>query len=184
MSDNSPKTATGGSNPPLSAIFSYYEVRNPSIAPIANWLVLSYESPFMTQPNSLKPDRIMQFAWGYAPTLAIEAAVRHRVFDLLDKTPMTLEQLARETKASARGLRGILNLLVSLELLAKKGDIYSVTPESAAFLVSTKPGYHGMFFGHISDQLLPKWLQLSEIVRTAKPPVKVNQPKEAEEFFA
>jgi ubiquinone/menaquinone biosynthesis C-methylase UbiE len=126
----------------------------------------------------------MQFAWGYAPTLAIEAAVRHRVFDLLDKSPMTLEQLADETKASARGLRGILNLLVSLELLAKKANVYSLTPESAAFLVSTKPGYHGMFFGHISDQLLPKWLQLSEIVRTGKPAIKVNQMKEGEEFFA
>jgi hypothetical protein len=32
----------------------------------------------------LTPERIMQLAWGYAPPLIIEAAVRHRVFDLLE----------------------------------------------------------------------------------------------------
>ena len=126
----------------------------------------------------------MQFAWSYAPTLALETAVRLRIFDLLDKRPMTVEQLASETKASLRGLRGILNLLVSLDFLAKRGTEFSLTPESAAFLVSTQPGYHGMFFGHISDQLLPKWLQLSEIVRTGKPAMQVNDQKSGEAFFA
>ncbi len=41
-----------------------------------------------------------------------------------------------------------------------------------------------MFFRHISDQLLPKWLQLSEIVRTGEPAAKVNDQKEGAEFFA
>ena len=28
------------------------------------------------------PERIMQFAWGYVPPLILEAAIRHRIFDL------------------------------------------------------------------------------------------------------
>ena len=108
----------------------------------------------------------MQFAWGYAPTLCIEAAVRHGIFDLLDKGPRTVQQLARQTGASVRGLTAILNVLVALKLLARRGGRYVLTPESAVFLVSSKPGYYGMFFNHISDQLLPRWLELSEIVRT------------------
>jgi hypothetical protein len=30
---------------------------------------------------AITPERIMQLAWGYAPPLIIEAAVRHQVFD-------------------------------------------------------------------------------------------------------
>ena len=59
----------------------------------------------------------MQFAWGYAPTLCIEAAVRHGVFDLLDKGPKTVAQIAKSTRASVRGLTAVLNVLVSVDLL-------------------------------------------------------------------
>ena len=138
----------------------------------------------MNSNDALTPQRIMAFAWGYAPTLAIEAAVRHGVFDSLDKAPQTVEQLAGKTGASIRGLRAILNLLVSLDLLARRGERYELTPESAAFLVSAKPGYHGMFFHHISDQLLPRWQQLTEIVRTGQPAIKVNEQSEGAAFFA
>jgi SAM-dependent methyltransferase len=139
---------------------------------------------FMNENETLKPDRIMQFAWGYAPTLAIEAAVRHGIFERLDKGPRTCEQLAAETGTSVRGLTAILNLLVGLQLLARKGDAYVLTGESAAFLVPSKPGYHGMFFNHISTQLLPRWLQLTEIVRTGTPAARFNDETEGAEFFA
>ncbi|HVV01257.1 MAG TPA: methyltransferase dimerization domain-containing protein, partial [Verrucomicrobiae bacterium] len=138
----------------------------------------------MSNTNELKPDRIMQFAWGYAPTLAIEAAVHHGVFDLLDKKALTVEELERETKASRRGLAAILDLLANLGLVKREGNRFALTPESSAFLVSGKPGYHGMFFRHISDQLLPSWIKLSEIVRTGKPATSVNEQGKGAEFFA
>jgi len=138
----------------------------------------------MNSNESPTPKRIMEFAWGYAPTLMIEAAVGHGIFDALDRGPQTLEQLAAGAKVSSRGLKAILNALVSFQLLAREGANYALTTESAAFLVSSKPGYHGTFFRHISDQLLPKWLQLSEIVRSGKPAAKVNDQKEGAEFFA
>jgi ubiquinone/menaquinone biosynthesis C-methylase UbiE len=69
-------------------------------------------------------------------------------------------------------------------LLASDGDRYALTPESAAFLVSRQPGYHGDFFRHISAQLIPKWLALSDIVRTGKPAAAVNSATEGAEFFA
>jgi ubiquinone/menaquinone biosynthesis C-methylase UbiE len=138
----------------------------------------------MTMPHEVTPKRIMELAWGYAPTLVIEAAIRHGVFDALDRKPATLKQLATETAVSERGLRAILNVLVSLNLLEREGDNYLLAPESARFLVSSKPGYYGMFFGHISDQLLPKWLELNEIVKTGKPANKVNQQTEGAAFFA
>jgi hypothetical protein len=126
----------------------------------------------------------MQFAWGYAPTLAIEAAVRHGIFDLLDKGPKTAEQIATRAKVSLRGAKALLDLLVSVDLLERIGARFALTQESATFLVSTKPVFYGTFFRHISDQLMPSWLQLTQVVRTGRPATKVNEQKQGAEFFA
>ena len=126
----------------------------------------------------------MQFAWGYGPTLCIEAAVRHGAFDFLDKGPKSIAQIAKTTGASVRGLTAVLNVLVSLDLLKKRGDRYALGPESSAFLVSYKPAYHGSLFQHISDQLLPRWLDLTKVVRFGRPAGKVNAKGEGEKFFA
>jgi SAM-dependent methyltransferase len=139
----------------------------------------------MTQPaTKVTPERIMQFAFGYAPTLCIEAAIQNRVFDILDQGPKNIVQISTETGASARGLLAIMNVLVGLDFLAKDNeDRYSLTPESATFLVSTKPSFHGGIFRHTSQQLLPKWLEINEIVRTGHPARAVNREDEGAEFF-
>ncbi|HVS35587.1 MAG TPA: methyltransferase dimerization domain-containing protein [Gemmataceae bacterium] len=129
------------------------------------------------------PERIQQMAWGYAPTLILEAAVRLGVFDLLDAGPMTAFQVAAHTGASQRGARMLLNALTAIELLAKKGDAYALTPESATYLVSTKPGFAGGLMRHLSKQLIPHWLHLTEAVQSGKPPVSVNQQDTGGEFF-
>ena len=126
----------------------------------------------------------MQFAWGYAPACIIDAAIRNRLFDQLESGPKSVAELAQSTGASPRGLTAILNALVGLGLLARKGDGYCLTEESAAFLVSTKPGYHGGFFWHVTEQLIPRWRTLPDVVRTGKPAMAANQQKEGAAFFA
>jgi SAM-dependent methyltransferase len=126
----------------------------------------------------------MQFAWGYAPPLILEAALNYRLFDLLDQAPQTVRELASRSGASVRGLTAILNALVGLEFLAKRGDRYALTPESEAFLVSTNPAYHGGFFRHVMRQILPNWLHLMEAVRDGRPVVAANQQANGQKFFA
>jgi 3-hydroxy-5-methyl-1-naphthoate 3-O-methyltransferase len=138
----------------------------------------------MNANSSPTPERLMQLAWSFAPALIIEAAVQHGVFERLEQGPRSVAQLAAETGTSGRGLAAILNVLVGLELLGRDGDRYTLTAESAAFLVSSRPGYHGMFFQHISAQLLPRWLELNDIVRTGRPTARVNQEEEGAQFFA
>ena len=123
----------------------------------------------------------MQMAWGYTAPLIIEAALKAGVFDILDKGPRTAEQLVTQTGASARGLRAILDALVGLNFAQRKGNRYALTPESSNFLVSTKPGYHGGFFKHMSSQLIPNWLRLNDAVQTGKPVVKVNESGHGED---
>ena len=135
-------------------------------------------------PDSNSPERIMQFAWGFAPPLTIEVAIRNRIFDFLDTTPHTVQEVAEYAKGSTRGWRAVLNCLVGLDLLAKESLQYRTTPESSMYLVTTKPGYMGGFFKHISKQLIPSWLDLEEIVRTGKPEGRVNDRATGEEFFA
>jgi SAM-dependent methyltransferase len=130
------------------------------------------------------PERIMQFAWGYVPPLVLEAAIKHRVFDVLDAGPKTLAEVAKATKASERGLAAIMNALVGLEFLAKDSQgLYSLTPESSAFLVSTKPAFQGGLIRHCSEHLIPKWLGLNEIVATGEPAAAVNDEKVGADFF-
>jgi hypothetical protein len=130
------------------------------------------------------PERIYQFAWGYAPPLVLEAAIRHHVFDVLDSGPKSLREIQEATGASGRGLTAILNFLVGFDFLRKDhAGIYSLAPESEAFLVSSKPGFQGGLIRHTSEQLLPNWLKLNEVVATGRPAKSVNQQGPGSEFF-
>jgi hypothetical protein len=138
----------------------------------------------MAETKPPTPERLMQMAWGYAPPLILEAAIELKLFDTLAAGSKTLDALVGETRASRRGLRILLDSLVGLEFLTKTGGKYGLTPESDAFLVRGRPAYHGGFFAHASRQLIPKWLPLTEIVRTGKPSTAVNQESGGAEFFA
>ncbi len=135
--------------------------------------------------NQITPERLMQFGFAYAPPLIITAAVSNKVFDSLESGSKTVDQISKETGASARGLRMLMNALVGLELLKKdRHQKYSLTPESAAFLVSNKPGALAGFFRLNVTQLVSKWLQLGDVVRTGRPAQAVNQEGEGTEFFS
>ncbi len=140
----------------------------------------------MTTTNTARvtPERIQQLAWGYGPPLILEAAIRHRVFDVLDGGARTIAEVAQETGASERGLAAIMNALVGLDFLAKGVDgRYSLTPESSTYLVSHKPSFMGGLIRHGSQQLIPRWLNLNEIVATGHPASAVNQQGDGTDFF-
>ncbi len=138
----------------------------------------------MENQKQVTPERIMQMAWGYAVTLILEAGIRNKIFDTIESGPKTVDEVAAATGGSKRGLRSVMNALVGLDLLKKNGsDKYELTPESAAFLVSNKPSFMGGMAAHTSNQLIPSWLQLSEVVATGKPASSVNRQDGGEAFF-
>jgi SAM-dependent methyltransferase len=135
--------------------------------------------------KKLTPERLQQFGFAYAPPLIISAAVNNKVFDALQSGPKTVEQVKKETGASQRGLRAIMDALVGLELLKKDRERrYSLVPESQAFLISEKPGTLAGFFGSILPVMISRWLRLTDIVRNGRPAVAVNQETEGTEFFS
>ena len=148
-----------------------------TISPASNSAPASAGAP-------VTPERISQLAWGYAPPLILEAALRHGVFDVLDRGPKSLDELQLATGVSGRGLAAIVNALVGLDLLKKDGDgKFSLAPDSAAFLVSSRPGFLGGLIRHTSEDLIPRWLHLNEVVSNGGPVAAVNQQKTGAEFF-
>ena len=49
--------------------------------------------------------------------------------------------------------------------------------------MSTKPGFQGGLIRHTSEHLLPKWLELNEVVATGRPAQAVNSEADGSEFF-
>jgi ubiquinone/menaquinone biosynthesis C-methylase UbiE len=131
----------------------------------------------------LSPGRILDMASGYEPALILEAAVRLGVFDALDDEPLTLDEVVTRIGASVRGTRALLNALVGLRLLVRYGERYALSDESAAYLVSTKPTYQGQMCKHVSRHLLPRWMRLTEAVRTGKPSEAVNEQTDGGAYF-
>ncbi len=109
--------------------------------------------------KQVTPERLQQFGFAYAPPLIIGAAVNNKVFDTLRDGAKTVEQVKKQTGASTRGLRSIMDALVGLELLKKDRQArYSLTPESEAFLITEKPGTLAGFFGSILPVMISRWL--------------------------
>lgn len=129
------------------------------------------------------PERIMQLTWGYAAPLMIDTAISLGVFDALDVEPRNLRELAEATESSERGLRALCNGLVGLELLARDGSRYTLSTDTATFLVRGKPGFRGQLVRHAAGQMMGNWMKLTEAVRTGEPVTPVNQQDAGAPFF-
>ncbi len=138
----------------------------------------------MQPPKSApSPERLTQFAFGFAPPLLLQTAVELQIFDLIDASSMSLAELSSKTGASIRGLRALLNALVGFEFLRKDDSgRYALTPESEAFLVRNKPAFRGDFFTFVPG-MIQHWLNLKEVVKSGKPVVTINSEQEGPEFF-
>jgi len=140
----------------------------------------------VTSPPSAppKPDRLIELTWGYAAPLIIETALTLGVFDQLNQGPKTAEEVSAATGASARGMKAVLNALVGLDLLAgDEAGRYLLAPESSHFLVSTNPEFLGAMIRDLGLRLIPKWLHLTDIVRSGKPVRPVNREKIGAAFY-
>lgn len=126
----------------------------------------------------------MQIGFAYGPPLIIGAACANKLFDALASGPKTAAQVSKDTGASERGVRILMNALIGLELLRKEGDRYALTPESEAFLVSNRPGTLAGFFPMSMRRLIPHWLELDELVRSGRPSEARNQEKQGTNFFS
>lgn len=135
-------------------------------------------------PAQLTPRRLLAFSFGFAPPAIIEAGIRLGVFDLLDGSTRTAAEVAAAIGAQTRAARLVLNALVGLELLTKDPqERYALTAESAEYLVSGKPTFHGAFFLLVAKPMFSEWSRLCEIVRDGRPAYRIDEEQDGTGFF-
>jgi ubiquinone/menaquinone biosynthesis C-methylase UbiE len=96
-----------------------------------------------THIRAVTPARILEQADAFARSMALRAAIELEICDALDEGLNTAQKLAQNTKSSVRGMEILLDALVAMELLTKRGETYHLTPEAATYLVQSKPTYLG-----------------------------------------
>ncbi|MBZ5627043.1 MAG: methyltransferase domain-containing protein [Acidobacteriia bacterium] len=131
------------------------------------------------------PQPILDAAWGFAVTRVLTTAIELDVFTAIARGRTTLEDLAKETSSSPRGLSMLLNALIALKYLDVRAGRHSLSPVSAAFLTKTSPHYIGGYVLHNTGDSWSPWAQLSEVVRRGTPARQSVHGDQADgEFFS
>src|SRR4051812_47614874 len=129
----------------------------------------------------VSPMKFMEDLWAARVALAVIAAVQLDVFTTIAQGRRTAADIAKSLKVPKRGLERLLDALVGIGYLTKKGIEFGLTPISDTFLVRTKPSYIGAMADE-SQITLPGWLKLADVIRSGKPAAGVDTA-EGREFF-
>ncbi len=104
---------------------------------------------------------------GYVESRILHAAVALGVFDALDASGRTGEEIATALGSDARATTLLLNALVAMRLVRKRGEQFLETDAGRTFLTTTSPtSYTGMI--RFDAALWPLWERLAETVRSGK----------------
>src|SRR6185295_9200944 len=136
----------------------------------------------MKKPSApVTPMKFMNDLWSARVALTLIAAIELDVFTTIAQGNRTAADVAGAIKAPKRGVEHLLDALVGMEYLTKRGTQYGLTPVADTFLVRTKPS----FIGAMADEVritMPGWQQLAEVVRTGKSAAGIDA-EEGHEFF-
>lgn len=92
--------------------------------------------------------RVHSILTAYLQSKAVFTALELGVFEALEKSPRTVEELAAELELQRRPTRALLVALTGLDLVSREDGRYRNTPESSRFLVAGRPEYMGGFAEH------------------------------------
>jgi 2-polyprenyl-3-methyl-5-hydroxy-6-metoxy-1,4-benzoquinol methylase len=139
-------------------------------------------SPIGARPAG--PDRLLAMSVGFWVTQILRAASHYKFFTLIANGNTTAQAIARTAQTDPRGTRMVLDSLVALDVLTKRGDEYGLTPDADAFLVEGRPGdLTPVLEGH-SGLTYDDWGRLTEALRD---PTSLRQYADLDrgaEFFA
>ena len=130
------------------------------------------------------PDRLDQMIRGYMPSRCLLTALELDIFTAVG-VGANAQQIGKKIHANARAAGMLLNALVSLGLLAKRGDNYQNTPESARFFVQGSKDNHRNGLLHTAN-IWHSWSTLTDAVRsgTRVPASRDDSPEWTRNFIA
>jgi (2Fe-2S) ferredoxin/precorrin-6B methylase 2 len=130
------------------------------------------------------PDDLMQIIQGFRPSRIILSAVELDIFTAIGDGA-TAADVAEKLKLNPRATETLLNALTALELLDKKGGIFSNTPVTARFLTASGKDYSRDSLMH-TVHLWDRWSTLTAAVREGTSVVfkeQAERPAQATEAF-
>lgn len=92
-----------------------------------------------TQATTPNPGLVWDTLNGYQRTAALRTGIELDLFTAVGSGVANVEELAKRTDASPRGIRILCDYLTVAGFLSKEGAGYSLTPTSAVFLDSRSP---------------------------------------------
>lgn len=132
--------------------------------------------------TSVTPQRIIHDLWAARETQVLVAGVELDVFTHIEEGKRTAKKIARAANASERGIEHLLNALVAMGYLNKKGERYGLSPVSKAFLVRGKESYMGGFV-YETKLIWDNWSRLTDVIRSGRPVETVDVEQSGREFF-
>jgi hypothetical protein len=111
---------------------------------------------------------LSKLASGHVEARIVQTAVGLRVFDALKTQPLNARAVSRSLQTDSRATELLLNALAALGLLAKRADVFSVTPLSRQYLLTDSDYYLGEMI-LFDASLWSSWERLEEAVRTGNP---------------
>jgi ubiquinone/menaquinone biosynthesis C-methylase UbiE len=136
----------------------------------------------MAQSSTVTPERIIQDLWAARAAQALVAGTELDFFTHIKNGNRTASEIARAAGSHEGATQRLLDALVALGYLNKRGSKYVLTPLSKLFLVSDSDSYMGGFI-YETKLVWPNWAHLTEVVKTGRPIEKVDSEEDGREFF-
>lgn len=125
---------------------------------------------------------LQRLSISHIATRILMSGVQLGVFEVIGENQKTANEVAEETSTSLRGMRILLDCLVSFQMLTKSNQRYSLSAISSNYLLKKSPNYMGHLFE--DERSLEQWNQMNQAIRSGKPLRKKETLAEEAASFA
>ena len=114
--------------------------------------------------HDIRPEEILKQAQGFMESRILLSAAELNLFTILQPAPLSAKETAGRVGADARALTFLLDALVAMEFLVKKGQSYQCLQPASALLVEDSPHSVLPMILHACS-LWRRWSRLTDIVQ-------------------
>ena len=131
------------------------------------------DKSYWSTPKLQGKSMIFSAIRGFHINRILRAAVKLGLFTMLEKKPLSGEEVKTHFNLNGRGVYDFLDTLVNMKLLNRDGNgkdaLYSNTEEVSFFLVKDRSNYIGWWFDYPMQLMEQSWETLDEALKTGKP---------------
>jgi SAM-dependent methyltransferase len=129
-------------------------------------------------PASPSPQLFFDTINAFHKTAALKAAIDLGLFTAIGDAPATATEVATRCQCPERGVRILCDYLTIQGFLAKDGPRYTLTPDTATFLVRNSPAYLGGSADFLlAPELVGAFHDLAATIRRGAPELSSTKPE-------